>query len=153
MKFWQIGAIGALAFILGCGGMGAYVPDGATGTGTPLQCAAITMSTNNDVFTSPNSDQEEILDIFNGVGQGLQSRAPGEATLNLTVSGLPSGMTFDFASNPVTVQLNQGTAVDIHYVTNGSIQPGTYNVVITAQEAGCTPVVEQVTVTVLNNNN
>ncbi len=150
MKIWQIGAVGSIAVILGCGGMGAYVPDEPGNTGNPSQCALISTATNNDVFVSTNDTQEEGFTVFNGVIQGsVQTRAPGDAIVNLTVSGLPAGMSVNLSDSQLTVPLNGSQSITLDYVTSGT-QPGTYNVLVTTQEAGCTPVAETITVTVQN---
>lgn len=140
---------------MGCAGFEAYVPDNDTGSGgTPLQCAALDLSTNTNPFVDAGTDGEETLQVINGQISGLHSRAPGDATVTLTVLNLPAGMAFQFedgqTSQVVTVPLNNFRNVDIHYLPGGSMQSGDYQVTIQAQEAGCSPVVQTVTVTVNN---
>lgn len=152
MKFVYAISILSIAVLLGCGGMGAYVPDQAATNGTPVQCAALDMFTNVEVITTPNNEQLENLEVVNGVVDGLQSRAPGEAVVNLTASGMPIGMTVVFSTNPVTVQLDDLESIFVTYETDGSVQLGTYNIAIEAQQSGCSPIVEQVSVEVRNGN-
>ncbi|MFM9873039.1 MAG: hypothetical protein ACKVQS_06185 [Fimbriimonadaceae bacterium] len=144
MRFWQVGAIGALAFILGCGGMGAYVPDGATGTGTPLQCSTLSLIVPNTVDIDQGTVDSVAIVVVNGqISQFLtQGRAPGDATVTLSVSGLPNFVTGSFSPNPVTVGLNAAQQSDLTLDATGSQAGSSYNVTVTATEAGCTPVSE-----------
>lgn len=140
MKLWQVGAAGALIFILGCGGMGAYVPDQAQGNGTPLQCADLSLSIPSTMQVVQGSTSTETFTIINGDVDSLQSRAPGDATVSLSISGLPNGVTATFNPNPVTVGLDSFENVEITFDASIAQQGSSYNLTITATESGCTPV-------------
>lgn len=153
MKTWQLIAAASAVYLGGCAGFAAYVPDGNTNTGgTPLQCAAITLSTNTNPQAPQGSDTEEILQITNGQVNTLHGRSPGDATVTLSAIGLPAGMGFTFADGNIepniTVPLNSVWNEDIHYLPDGSVPPGDYPITLQAHEEGCSPVTINVTVSV-----
>jgi hypothetical protein len=153
MKVWQIASVGCIAIILGCGGMGAYVPDGPASTGTPSQCAALGVSADTTVSVEIDSQTEDTITVFNGASEGLQSRVSngdGDATVTFSVSGLPSGLFLNFLTNPVIAPLNGSGSTTARYLTDG-VQAGTYTIQVTAQESGCTPITTAVEVTVTDN--
>jgi|GEM_PF-6620946 len=152
MKIWQIASIGSLAIILGCGGMGAYVPDGVQNNGNPVQCAALSVVTSSTVSVALDSDTEENLTVINGNLQALQSRAPGDADVTFAVTGLPAGLSVNFVTSPLTVGLDSSASTTVRYVTDGA-QEGTYNIQIITSQAGCTPITTTVQVIVFNNQN
>ncbi|MBX3109326.1 MAG: hypothetical protein KF743_09110 [Fimbriimonadaceae bacterium] len=154
MKTWQVIAAASAVYLGGCAGFAAYVPDGNTNTGgTPLQCAAITLSTNTNPQAPQGSDTEEVLQITNGQVNTLHGRSPGDAVVTLSITGLPNGLGFTFADGETqptrTVPLNSTWNEDIHYLPDGTIQPGDYQVTIRAQEQGCPAVTQNVTVSVI----
>ncbi|MFM9873038.1 MAG: hypothetical protein ACKVQS_06180 [Fimbriimonadaceae bacterium] len=151
MKIWQIGAIGALAFILGCAGMGAYVPDGATGTGTPLQCAALAIYVQDPCTIDDVNLTNFDVTVTNGNVQDLQGRAPGDATYTISVSGNPNDVGTTITPQTNTVGLNSLFVHTLGLDGDGA-ELGTFELTLTVTEAGCTSVVRTVTVEVVGGN-
>lgn len=151
MKTGQIALVGMMACLLGCAGIGAYVPD--EGGETNNQCSDISLSSNTSPQVFQGSDDEEILTVTNGQIQTLHSRAPGDATVTLTSSGAPAGLAVEFENNQttqvVTVPLDNFISVDLNFIAGPSTQTGTYPITLTATESGCTPVSTTVNLTVL----
>lgn len=156
MKLYQWASLGLAAILLGgCGGIKAYVPAGNTaGTGNPVQCANLSIGSSSTITVVRDGSTESSFSIVNGSlsGQGLQSRAPGDATVTITLVDAPGGVTSVFTPNPVTIPLDDLQNVGWELFAGQSVLPGTYTITIRVQEGSCTSVNQQITLIVTNGN-
>ncbi|ARU40932.1 hypothetical protein CCB80_07150 [Armatimonadetes bacterium Uphvl-Ar1] len=154
MKFYQWASLGLAAVLLGgCGGIKAYVPAGNTaGTGNPAQCANLSIGSSSTITVVRDGSTESSFSIANGNLQALQSRAPGDATVTITLVNAPPGVTSVFTPNPITIPLNDLEIINWDLFAGQSVQPGTYTISIRVQEGSCTSVNQQITLTVTNGN-
>ncbi len=154
MKFYQWASLGLAAVLLGgCGGIKAYVPAGNTaGTGNPVQCANLSIGSSSTITVVRDGSTESSFSIANGNLQALQSRAPGDATVTITLVNAPPGVTSVFTPNPITIPLNDLEIINWDLFAGQSVQPGTYTITIRVQEGSCTSVNQQITLTVTNGN-
>lgn len=154
MKFYQWASLGLAAILMGgCGGIKAYVPAGNTaGTGNPVQCANLSIGSSSTITVVRDGSTESSFSIANGNLQALQSRAPGDATVTITLVNAPPGVTSVFTPNPITIPLNDLEIINWDLFAGQSVQPGTYTISIRVQEGSCTSVNQQITLIVTNGN-
>ncbi|MBL8069027.1 MAG: hypothetical protein JNM28_11305 [Armatimonadetes bacterium] len=142
MKTWQVIAAASAVYLGGCAGFAAYVPDGNTNTGgTPLQCAALSLSGPSNMSVPQGGQNTETFTIVNGQVNALQGRTGGSgANVSFSVSGLPSGVTASFNPATANVPVDSLRNVDITFDASTLSAGSSYTITITATEQGCTPV-------------